>query len=78
MSAFSGQKEYCEGFKDGYISRKGELAIVPTCPKASVIGLIIDRSRIKLAVGGKLARTILNHDYKEGLIDGIMAADSEY
>ena len=78
MSAFSGQEEYCEGFKDGYVSQKGELAIPPTCPRASIIGHIIDKTRASFAVGGKLARTILSRDYKEGLIDGIMAADREY
>ena len=35
-SAIAGQKEFCDGFKEGYKSIKGDMVIVPICPIAPI------------------------------------------
>jgi hypothetical protein len=30
--SFSGQEEFCQGFKEGYKSIRGSMVIVPICP----------------------------------------------
>jgi len=37
--AFAGQQEFCEGFKEGYLSIKGNMALVPLCPLAPLTPL---------------------------------------
>ena len=34
--AFAGQQEFCEGFKEGYLSIMGNIALVPICPIAPI------------------------------------------
>lgn len=33
---FAGQKEFCDGFEEGYKSIKGSMVIVPICPIAPI------------------------------------------
>lgn len=35
-SVLAGQAEFCEGFKEGYKTVKGDLVIVPICPIAPI------------------------------------------
>ena len=30
--SFSGQEEFCQGFKEGYKSIRGSMVIIPICP----------------------------------------------
>ena len=36
QSAYAGDKEFCEGFEEGYKTIKGDMVIVPICPIAPI------------------------------------------
>ena len=50
--AYANQDEFCAGFKEGYKTVKGDLAIVPICPIAPItpIGSTPFREGIKAGI----------------------------
>ncbi len=50
--SFSTQKEFCDGFEEGYKSIKGDMVIVPICPIAPItpIGSTDFREGIKAGI----------------------------
>ncbi len=53
---FAGQKEFCDGFKEGYKAIKGDMVMVPMCPLAPLTPLGSNDYREGLKAGMDAAR----------------------
>ena len=53
---FAGQREFCEGFKEGYKTIKGNLVVVPVCPVGPVTPVGSTDYREGLKAGMKRAK----------------------
>jgi len=54
-SAFAGQREFCDGFEEGYKTIKGDMVLVPLCPLAPITPLNSTDFREGLKAGMRAA-----------------------
>ena len=52
----AGEKEFCEGFKEGYKAIKGDMALVPLCPLAPLTPIGSTDFREGIKAGMKAAK----------------------
>ena len=55
LTALAGQREFCAGFREGYLSIKGSMALVPLCPLAPLTPLNSTDFREGIKAGIKAA-----------------------